>query len=50
MLWFRAPEKVYIKRGCIPVALEELKYVMDKKRVFIAKSDWRLDPQGKRPG
>lgn len=35
MLWFRAPEKVYIKRGCIPVALEELKYVMDKKRVFI---------------
>ncbi len=35
MLWFRAPEKVYIKRGCIPVALEELKHVMDKKRVFI---------------
>ena len=35
MLWFRAPEKVYIKRGCLPVALEELKYVMNKKRVFI---------------
>ena len=35
MLWFRAPEKVYIKRGCLPVALEELKHVMDKKRVFI---------------
>ena len=35
MLWFRAPEKVYIKRGCIPVALEELKNVMSKKRVFI---------------
>lgn len=35
MLWFRTPEKVYIKRGCIPVALEELKYVMDKKKVFI---------------
>ena len=35
MLWFRAPEKVYIKRGCLPVALEELKSVMDKKRVFI---------------
>ena len=35
MLWFRAPEKVYIKKGCLPVALEELKYVMDKKRVFI---------------
>ena len=35
MLWFRAPEKVYIKRGCLPVALDELKTVMDKKRVFI---------------
>ncbi|MCI8309048.1 MAG: bifunctional acetaldehyde-CoA/alcohol dehydrogenase [Clostridia bacterium] len=35
MLWFRAPEKVYIKRGCLPVALEELKYVLDKHKVFI---------------
>ena len=35
MLWFRAPEKVYIKRGCLPVALEELKNVINKKRVFI---------------
>ena len=35
MLWFRAPEKVYIKRGCIPTAIEELKYVMNKKKVFI---------------
>ena len=35
MLWFRTPEKVYIKRGCLPVALEELKNVMGKKRVFI---------------
>ena len=34
MLWFRAPEKVYIKRGCLPVALEELKNVMDKKKLF----------------
>ena len=31
MLWFRAPEKVYMKRGCLPVALEELKNVMNKK-------------------
>ena len=23
MLWFRAPEKVYIKKGCLPVALDE---------------------------
>ena len=35
MLWFRAPKKVYMKRGCLPVALEELKNVMNKKRVFI---------------
>ena len=35
MLWFRAPEKVYLKRGCLPVALEELKNVMGKKRAFI---------------
>ncbi len=35
MLWFRAPEKVYIKKGCLPVALRELKDVMGKKKVFI---------------
>ncbi len=35
MLWFRAPEKVYIKKGCLPVALEELKNVMGKNRAFI---------------
>ena len=35
MLWFRAPEKVYIKKGCLPIALQELKDVMNKKRVFI---------------
>ena len=35
MLWFRAPEKVYIKKGCLPVALDELKMVMDKKKAFI---------------
>ncbi len=35
MLWFRAPEKVYIKKGCLPVALDELKNVLNKKRVFI---------------
>ena len=35
MLWFRAPEKVYIKKGCMPVALDELKNVMNKKRVFL---------------
>ena len=35
MLWFRAPEKVYFKKGCLPVALRELKTVMDKKKCFI---------------
>lgn len=35
MLWFRAPEKVYIKKGCMPVALQELKDVLGKKRAFI---------------
>ncbi len=35
MLWFRTPEKVYIKKGCLPVALDELKTVMGKKRAFI---------------
>ena len=35
MLWFRAPEKVYTKQGCLPVALDELKNVMGKKKAFI---------------
>ena len=35
MLWFRAPEKVYIKKGCMPIALQELKDVMGKKRAFL---------------
>lgn len=35
MLWLRVPEKVYFKRGCMPVALRELKEVYNKKRVFI---------------
>ena len=35
MLWFRTPSKVYIKKGCLPVALDELKSVMGKKKAFI---------------
>ena len=35
MLWFRAPQKVYFKKGCLAVALDELKHVMDKKKAFI---------------
>jgi len=40
MLWFRAPEKVYIKKGSLPVALDELKAVMGKKRVFIVTDEF----------
>ena len=35
MLWFRTPSKVYIKKGCLPVALDELHSVLGKKRAFI---------------
>ncbi len=35
MLWFRAPQKIYMKKGCLPVALDELKNVLGKERVFI---------------
>ena len=35
MLWFRAPEKVYFKKGCMPVALDELGTIMHKKKAFI---------------
>lgn len=35
MLWFRTPQKVYFKKGCMPVALDELGTVMNKKKAFI---------------
>ena len=35
MLWFRTPQKVYFKKGCLPVALNELRDVMGKKKAFI---------------
>ena len=35
MLWFRVPEKVFFKKGCMPVALQELKDVYSKKKAFI---------------
>ena len=40
MLWFRAPEKVYIKKGCLPVALDELGTVMGKKRAFVVTDNF----------
>ncbi len=35
MLWFRAPEKIYVKKGCLPVALDELRSVRGAKKAFI---------------
>lgn len=40
MLWFRAPEKVYFKKGCLKVALAELDQVMGKKKVFIVTDEF----------
>ena len=40
MLWFQAPEKVYIKKGCIPVALKELSENMGKKKAFIVTDNF----------
>lgn len=35
MLWFRTPSKVYFKKGCMPVALDEIRTVLGKKKAFI---------------
>ncbi len=43
MLWFRTPEKIYIKKGCLPIALDELKNVMDKKRAFIVTDNFLFE-------
>ena len=40
MLWFKTPEKIYIKRGCLPLALDELHIVMGKKRIFIVTDNF----------
>lgn len=40
MLWFRAPGKVYMKKGCLPVVLDELKAVMGKKKAFIVTDNF----------
>ena len=43
MLWFRMPERVYIKRGCFTVALDELKSILKKKRVFIVTDNFLFE-------
>ncbi len=40
MLWFRAPQKVYIKKGCLPIALDELKNELGKKKAFIVTDNF----------
>lgn len=40
MLWFRSPDKIYIKKGCLPVALDELGTVLNKKRAFIVTDNF----------
>ena len=40
MLWFRTPSKIYMKKGCLPVALDELKSVRDCRRVFIVTDEF----------
>ena len=40
MLWFRSPEKVYFKKGCMSVALDELKNILGKKKVFIVTDNF----------
>jgi acetaldehyde dehydrogenase/alcohol dehydrogenase len=49
MLWFRAPGKVYMKKGCLPVALDELKAVYDKKKVFIVTDTFLFENGYTRP-
>lgn len=40
MLWLRTPSKIYHKKGCLPVALDELKTVLGKKKVFIVTDEF----------
>ena len=49
MLWFRTPSKVYIKKGCLPVALDELHTVLGKKRAFIVTDSFLFENGYTRP-
>lgn len=49
MLWFRTPEKVYLKKGCLPVALDELKTVMNKKKAFIVTDQFLFKSGATKP-
>lgn len=43
MLWFRAPQKIYIKKGCLPLALDELGAVLGKKKAFIVTDNFLFE-------
>ena len=49
MLWFRTPQKVYMKKGCLAVALDELKHVMNKKNVFIVTDTFLYENRYTKP-
>ena len=49
MLWFRAPEKVYLKKGCTPVALQELQSVLGKRRAFVVTDKFLYENGYTRP-
>lgn len=49
MLWFRAPEKVYIKKGCMPLALDEIGNDMGKKKAFIVTDNFLFNNGNLKP-
>ncbi len=49
MLWFRTPQKLYFKKGCMPIALDELKAYYDKKKVFIVTDNFLFDNNFTKP-
>lgn len=49
MLWFRTPEKVYVKAGCLTTALDELRTVLHKKNVFIVTDTFLYENGYTRP-
>ena len=49
MLWFRVPQKIYFKKGCMPVALNELKTELDAKKVFIVTDEFLFNNGNLKP-
>ena len=49
MLWFKAPQKVYFKKGCMPVALDELKTYYGKKKCFVVTDRFLFENGFTRP-